>query len=226
MPIDTQKEDTIEFEEDNFELEDEATSTIHLEKLVGRKMVHGTSPPNLIEKIIRERIYESVYWKQHCFALDAVSILEKAVELNTIGGVYGNQKPTEFICLALKLLHLAPPKEIIYEYIDQNDFKYVKALGMFILRLLGDPKEIYEKLEPLRNNYLKLRQRSIDGSCFLTHVDELADELLREDRIFGVVLPRIPKREVLVELEELGPYESRISLDEIEGHTASNKIEV
>lgn len=31
--------------------------------------VKGTNPQYLVEKIIRTRIYDSLYWKEHCFAL-------------------------------------------------------------------------------------------------------------------------------------------------------------
>lgn len=31
--------------------------------------IHGTNPQYLIEKIIRTRIYESLYWKESCFGL-------------------------------------------------------------------------------------------------------------------------------------------------------------
>ena len=31
--------------------------------------VKGVNPQHLIEKIIRTRIYECKYWKEHCFAL-------------------------------------------------------------------------------------------------------------------------------------------------------------
>lgn len=31
--------------------------------------VHGKDPQHLVEKIIRERIYDSLYWKEHCFGL-------------------------------------------------------------------------------------------------------------------------------------------------------------
>jgi len=37
--------------------------------------VHGTNPQFLIEKILREKIRDSPYWKEHCFALTAETIL-------------------------------------------------------------------------------------------------------------------------------------------------------
>jgi hypothetical protein len=73
--------------------------------------------------------------------------------------MYGNLQPTEFICLLLKLLQLLPEKEIIIEFVKQEDFKYLRALGAFYLRLTGKSKEIYQYLEPLLNDYRKLRAR-------------------------------------------------------------------
>lgn len=45
--------------------------------------------------------------------------------MQTIGGVYANQRPTEFLCLTLKLLQLQPEKEILIEYLTAEEFKYV-----------------------------------------------------------------------------------------------------
>ena len=50
--------------------------------------------------------------------------MDKAVALDHVGGVYGGSiRPTPFLCLILKLLQLAPEKEIIIEYIRNDDFK-------------------------------------------------------------------------------------------------------
>jgi pre-mRNA-splicing factor 38A len=61
--------------------------------------------------------------KEHCFALTAETLIDKAVELKYIGGTYGNTRPTEFLCLALKLLQLQPGREIILEYLRAEEFK-------------------------------------------------------------------------------------------------------
>lgn len=53
----------------------------------------------------------------------AETIIDKAIELNCIGGVYGNQKPTNFMCLLLKLLQIQPEKEILVEYLLVDEFK-------------------------------------------------------------------------------------------------------
>jgi hypothetical protein len=39
--------------------------------------------------------------------------------------VYGNQRPTHFICLLLKLLQIQPEKEILLEYLQAEEFKCV-----------------------------------------------------------------------------------------------------
>jgi pre-mRNA-splicing factor 38A len=43
--------------------------------------IHGTNPQFLIEKIIRGRIYDSPYWKEHCFGLNEETLVDKAMEL-------------------------------------------------------------------------------------------------------------------------------------------------
>ena len=84
--------------------------------------------------------------------------------LRYCGGVYGgNLKPTSFLCLVLKMLQLQPEKEIIIELIKNEDFKYVRALGCFYMRLIGRGEDIYKYLEPLYNDYRKLSYRGVSG---------------------------------------------------------------
>ena len=89
----------------------------------GALAIHGQNPQFLVETVVRNRIYESNYWKEHCFALTAESLIDKAIELRAVGGVYGNQRPTEFLCLLLKLLQIQPEKEILLEYLQADEFK-------------------------------------------------------------------------------------------------------
>lgn len=52
-------------------------------------------------------------------------VVDKAMELKFIGGVFGgNIKPTPFLCLTLKMLQIQPEKDIIVEFIKNEDFKY------------------------------------------------------------------------------------------------------
>lgn len=164
--------------------------------------IHGTDPQNLVEKIIRTRAYETMYWKQHCFALTAVSLLDKAIDLQYVGGTFGgNRRPTKFMCLLLKMLQIQPDKEIVIEYILNDDYKYVRLLGAFYLRLTGKAVEIYQYLEPLLNDYRKLRERDTSGQYKLTHMDELIDDMLTKDAMLDIVLPRIATR---IQLEKEG----------------------
>mmetsp|Transcript_19766 Transcript_19766/g.24926 ORF Transcript_19766/g.24926 Transcript_19766/m.24926 type:complete len:389 (+) Transcript_19766:130-1296(+) len=174
--------------------------------------IHGTNPQNLIEYITRQRIYDSQYWKEQCFGLTAADVAEKsAMHLHAIGGSYGgNSKPTRFLSLILKMLQIQPEESIIDELISNEEFKYVRALGMFYLRLTGRPADIYEKLEPMYNDYRKLKFRN-PTDWKLMYVDEFVDELLREERVCGIALPRLPKREMLEEAGYLdGPRKSAV----------------
>ncbi len=58
-------------------------------------------------------------------SFSAETLIDKATELKAIGGVYGNQKPTEFLSLLLKLLQIQPEKEILLEYLQADEFKCV-----------------------------------------------------------------------------------------------------
>ena len=174
------------------------------------KNIHGTNPQYLIEKIVRSRIYDSQFWKESCFALTAELMVDKAMELRYIGGVYGgNIKPTPFICLVLKFLQIQPEKDIVIEFIKNEEFKYVRALGAFYLRLTATAVDCYKYLEPLYNDYRKIRRQNRAGQFEVVHMDEFIDDLLREERVCDVILPRIQKRSVL---EENGDLDPKVSL--------------
>lgn len=71
------------------------------------------------------KIYDCDYWKERCFGLSANTIIDRMIELDHIGGAYsGVFRPTPFICLVLKLLQIGPDKEIVYLFIDNDDYKY------------------------------------------------------------------------------------------------------
>ncbi len=123
-------------------------------------------------------------------------------KLNSWGGRAGNKKPTKFMCLLLKMLQLQPEKEIVVEFIRNEDYRYVRLLGAFYLRLVGKPLEIYNYLEPLYADYRRVRRRmpaSTDGSnqtagCITVHIDDFIDELLHSNYSCDVTLPFLPKR--------------------------------
>ncbi|KAH9980125.1 PRP38 family-domain-containing protein [Lactifluus volemus] len=181
----------------------------------GAQAIHSQNPQFLVETVIRNRIYESSFWKEHCFALTAESLIDFAIKIRAVGGVYGNQKPTEFLCLLLKLLQIQPEKEILIEYLQADEFKYLRALAALYIRMTFRAVEVYEILEPLLKDYRKLRYREQTGYS-LTYIDEFVDRLLNEDRVCDIILPRISKRAVLEENGELTPRQSRL-LNAIEG---------
>lgn len=178
------------------------------------KSIRGTNPQNLVEKIVRSKIYQNTYWKEHCFGLTAETLVDKAMELDHLGGTYGgNSKPTPFMCLILKMLQIQPDKEIVVEFIKNDDYKYVRILGAFYLRLTGTDIDVYRYLEPLYNDYRKLRKKQDDGYFTLVHVDEVIDELLTKDYSCNIALPRIKKRWTLESLGTLEPRKSVLEDD-------------
>jgi pre-mRNA-splicing factor 38A len=171
--------------------------------------VHGKDPQLLVDAIIRSRIYESTYWKEHCFALNAETLVDKAVELKYIGGVYGaNHIPVPFICLLLRMLAIQPAKDIILEFIHNSDYKYVRVLGALYLRLTGSPVEVYQTLEPLYTDSRKLKRRLKEGGYDIIHMDEIVDDLLHSQRCCDITLPSLIKREVLEQTKRLEPRQS------------------
>lgn len=175
--------------------------------------IHGSNPQFLIEKIVRNKIYDSRYWKEMCFGLTAETLIDKAVLLDHVGGTYGgNRKPTKFLCLILKMLQIQPEKEIVAELIKNWEFKYVRLLGALYLRLVGRSVDLYQYLEPLLNDYRKIRKKLPDGKYIVTHVDEVIDELLRTDYAFDIALPTLPKRTLLEAAHQLEPRHSDVEL--------------
>ncbi len=102
------------------------------------------------------------------------------------------------------------------------------------VRMTFPAMQVYETLEPLLEDYRKLRYRHqseysceavsdmsdgpallmilfrTGGAYTLTHIDEFVDELLTQERVCELILPRITKREVLEETEGLAPRISRL----------------
>ncbi|KAK2875067.1 hypothetical protein FQN49_001807 [Arthroderma sp. PD_2] len=231
-------------------------------------LIRGVNPATLFEKAVRDRITDSYYWKEQCFGLNAATLCDRAVELTHIGGTYGvGQKPTPFLCLAFKLLQLAPEKDVILEYLNfhdpeadeekdsgergenadvdegvddeqdkvdaailkaTGDFKYLRALAAFYVRLTFEPVEIYKTLEPLLMDYRKLKRRTKEG-FLLTHLDQFVDDLLTKDRVCGTTLWKIPARTMLEDLdmleERISPLNDELEDLEEEGEEEGERVE-
>jgi pre-mRNA-splicing factor 38A len=205
------------------------------------RLIHGQNPALLFEKAVRDRITESYYWKEQCFGLNAATLCDRAAELKFIGGTYGEVgKPTPFLCLTFKLAQLVPDDHIILEYLnfvdhaegdaeddedpgremDQRkigEFKYLRALAAFYIRLAWKSVDVYKTLEPLLADSRKLKRKTRDGFA-LTYMDQFIDDLLTKDRVCATSLRKMPKRSELEDLDMLEPRESALGdeLDEID----------
>ncbi|OJJ83062.1 PRP38 family protein [Aspergillus glaucus CBS 516.65] len=196
-------------------------------------LVRGVNPATLFEKAVRDRITDSYYWKEQCFGLNAATLCDRAIELSSIGGTYGvSEKPTAFLCLAFKMLQLNPTRDIVLEYLnfsdpgsddedqengvlqDRGDFKYLRALAAFYVRLTFDAVDVYKTLEPLLLDYRKIKRRVRD-SFVLTYMDQFVDDLLTKDRMCGTSLWKLPSRQQLEDLELLDERISPLA-DELE----------
>ena len=219
----------------------------------------GQNPITRLEKGLRERIVESLYWKESCFGINEATLCDRATSLAFCGGTYGiSGKPTPFACLMLKMLALGIEKDIILEYLNYSEededeepevengnkdeegvkdeeerkngepteasakiselskkpFKYLRLLAAWYIRLTWKPADIYKTLEPLLTDFRKIKRRTKDG-FILTQIDSIIDDLLVKDRIFGSALPKIPARDILVDLDLLEERESPLQ-DEVD----------
>lgn len=111
------------------------------------------------------------------------------------------------------MVMLQPRREIVLEYLHQPDFKYLRAMAAFYVRLFFVAEDVYKLLEPLLADYRKLRLRSIQQGVSLTYMDEFVDALLTQERVCEIALPRLTKRVVLEDAGKLEPRESLIASD-------------
>ena len=181
-------------------------------------------PQSLLSSILRDRIYESTYWKDRCFALNAETMLDRAKDLDCIGTTYGNSsRPTHFLCLLLKLLQIQPEVSICKAFLDHSngpllndpigqrrDLRYLRALTAVYIRMVGTPETSYQMLEPLLADHRTLNV--IDsGSSFKTIAfDELVESLLNDQvqQVISIGFPYLPKRSALLKQGVIAAYSS------------------
>jgi pre-mRNA-splicing factor 38A len=110
--------------------------------------------------------------------------------------------------------------------------RYLRALAAIYIRMTFRAVDVYEILEPLLKDYRKLRYRDQGkhtchihmsrllqpylAGYYLTYIDEFVDQLLNDERVCDIILPRLPKRAVLEENGELAQRQSLL-LDAMEG---------
>ena len=169
---------------------------------------NGLNPATIMEKAVRERIVDSYFWKEQCFGVNEADVVDRVAEhVRFVGGTYGDaQRPTPFLCLAFKLLQLAPGDDVLREYLGFGGarFKYLRALAAFHVRLTRPAPDVHRLLEPFLEDRRKLRRRGRAGAA-LTFVDQFVDDLLTRDRVCATTLWQMPKREVLEDQDLLEP---------------------
>ena len=85
---------------------------------------------------------------------------------------------------------------------------------------LSLPKHTHRYLEPLYNDYRRVIYRNIDGSAKRVHIDEFIWDVLHEDMVCDIALPRLPSRLVLEESGTLAPRESVLEEDFIQASSS------
>lgn len=106
--------------------------------------------------------------------------------------------------------------------------RYLRALAVIYIRLAFRSMEVYEILEPLMRDYRKLRHRHAGelhplpslsaadaraGGYTLTTFDQFVDDLLTQERVCDIILPRLTKRGTLEEAEGLPVRKSLLDED-------------
>lgn len=172
---------------------------------------------HLIESIVRNRIQDSLFYKQHLFLTNELNILDVIVQqVKYIGGMDSGGRPSPFLCCLLRLLELEPLDEIIEMYLLQNgynEFKYLTALTLLYCRLVWKPKEFYTLYDKYIQDHRKLRIQlklpefvnHLPVHFKLTYMDEWIDRLAEDDRVVDIIMPYITPRQTLAEKGEVEP---------------------
>ena len=189
----------------------------------------SSEPLSMISNIVKDRVYESRYWKERCFALNAETILDRAKALDCIGTTFGGfNRPTHFLCLLVKLLQIQPEIEIVQAYLDHSagaasndmhiqtcDLRYMRVLAAVYARLICNSETVYCLLEPLLQDYRTLNVLTSNSSYSRITIDQLIEKLIFVDieSPFDMIFPFILKRPTLVKRGVLRPFESILDLE-------------
>lgn len=167
----------------------------------------------LLETIIRNRIKDSVFYKQYLFLTNEQTILPVIVDhVHYIKGMNSNSRPSPFICCLLRLLEINPSSEILKIYLNQDKFKYLIVLVLMFIRMTKKSEEIYNLFDNYITNFAKLRIQlndpefvnGIPKSYSICYLDEFVDDLLTKQRVVDVILPRLVPRQILIDKGLIG----------------------
>lgn len=163
---------------------------------------------NIIETIVRNRIKDSIFYKQYLFLTNEQTILPIIInQVHCLAGLDSNNRPSNFLCCLLRLLEINPSREIINLFLSYPQFKYLTCLTLMFIRLTRSPVEIYTLFDTYNANYSKIRMLSsspkiVNGipiNYSISYIDEFVDNLIHQERYLGIILPRIEPRYKLAE---------------------------
>lgn len=187
----------------------------------------------LIETIVRNRIKDSLFYKQYLYLTNEQTILPVIVDqVHYVGGSDSSNRPSPFLCCLLRMLEINVSLAIIKAYLARPEFKYLTCLALFYCRLTQKLVEVYTLLDSYNANYSKLRMKlttpvmrdGIPVNFTLTYMDEFVDNLLQE-RCLGLILPILDARLVLVDKGEIKEREFLVKsseLDQINGSSSES----
>lgn len=183
---------------------------------------------NLIEPIIRHRIQDSLFYKQYLYLTNESTILPIIIDhVKYISGMDSSNRPSQFICCLFRMLEIEPSKEIIKIYLKQlnfNEFKYLTILSLLYIRLVFKNNEIYEILDEFYQDFRKIRIKlkfpkfdvnNLPIFYKISYIDEWIDELLINERIIDLKLPRLIPRLTLVQRGLITPRKYYVEEDDV-----------
>jgi pre-mRNA-splicing factor 38A len=176
-------------------------------------------------------VFNSRFWKEHCFALNSESLVEKAMTLEYVGFAFGAfHRPTPFLCLLVKMVQILPSIEMLRTYVEfsaaepsnnvtqqESDMRYLRVLTAVYIRLVCRPEMVYSMLEPLFQDYRTVVLLDTDAKFSKVYIDEFVETLLAYGAcsIQGFHFPHLTRRSVLHAKGLIGEYISSIE-DELE----------
>lgn len=190
---------------------------------------HGTDPQALIPQIVRDKVYTSRYWKEQCFALNSESIIDKVLQIDHVGFCFGAMnRPSSFLCLLTKMLQISPQIDVVKAYIEhssgmpsnhpddqKHDLRYLRALAVAYLRLVGSAAAIYSNLEPLYSDYRRINVITTAGTYETITMDMWVESLLNQNNepVQGFLFPALTRRTLVVARKEIDEYVSPLHID-------------
>ncbi|KAI5970469.1 hypothetical protein CANMA_000520 [Candida margitis] len=172
----------------------------------------------LIEPIIRHRIQDSIFYKQHLYLTNESTILPIITQhVHHVSGVDSVGRPSPFLQCLLRMLELEPSKEVINVFLDQlsyNEFKYLTALTLIYIRLVYPSEDVYNIFDKFAQDYRKLRikLKTPEFNALkqpihykIGYIDVFIDDLLTQERVVDLILPRLISRFSLMERGLVAP---------------------